>query len=109
METRNLSHPHLSDLLEPELISGELVGEAGRPCCKLLGHVPHTISKLKITMTKVLNFLTKLQLKRHLVPIKALHGSECRALLGEIFMSIGEPGEQNKQVTSRTHPEFYRV
>ena len=43
------AHPHLGDLLEPKLISGELVGEAGRLCCKLLGHVPHTISKLKIT------------------------------------------------------------
>merc|ERR1711970_1305223 len=71
LTVRQLSQ--LSDLLEPELISGELICEAGRPCCKLLGHVPHTISKL--------------------VPVKTLHGSECRALLGEIFMSIGEPGE----------------
>ena len=47
METRNLSHPHLGDLLEPELIGGELVGEAGGSGGKLLGHVPNTIRKLK--------------------------------------------------------------
>ena len=59
--------PHLSDLLESELIGGELIGETGGPCCKLLGHVPHPIRKLKITkkMTMMLKSgrksLTKLQ------------------------------------------------
>ena len=39
--------PHLGDLLEPELIGGELVGEAGGSGGKLLGHIPNTIRKLK--------------------------------------------------------------
>jgi len=47
LTVRQLSQ--LGDLLEPKLISGELVGEAGRLGCKLLGHVPHPVRKLKIT------------------------------------------------------------
>ena len=49
IKIKRLSQPHLSDLLESELIGGELVGEAGGPCRKLLGHVPNPIRKLKIT------------------------------------------------------------
>ena len=43
----------------------------------------------------------------HLLPIKALHGSERGAFLWEILVSSGEPGEQNEQV--RTHPELRRL
>jgi len=54
LTVRQLSQ--LGDLLEAELVSGELVGEAGGSGGKLLGDVPHTIRKL--------------------IPVKSLHGSE---------------------------------
>ena len=50
----NLSQvSHLGDLLEPELVGGELIGEAGRLGGKLLGDVPHTIRKLKMTTRSI--------------------------------------------------------
>ena len=38
---------HLSDLLEAELISGELIGKASRPSRELLCDVPHTVGELE--------------------------------------------------------------
>ena len=38
---------HLSDLLEAELIGGELIGEASRPGSELLCDVPHAIGELE--------------------------------------------------------------
>ena len=67
IKINRLFQPHLSDLLESELIGGELIGEAGGPCCKLLGHVPHPIRKLKITkkMTMMLKSGRKSLTKLH--------------------------------------------
>ena len=39
--------PHLSNLLEAELIGGELIGKASRPGRKLLCDVPHTVGELE--------------------------------------------------------------
>ena len=38
---------HLSNLLEAELIGGELIGKASRPGRKLLCDVPHTVGELE--------------------------------------------------------------
>ena len=37
---------HLSNLLEAELIGGELIGKASRPSRELLCDVPHTVGEL---------------------------------------------------------------
>ena len=43
----NLGVSYLSNLLEAELISGELIGKASRPGRKLLCDVPHTVGELE--------------------------------------------------------------
>jgi len=76
---------HLSNLLEAELIGGELIGKASRPGRKLLCDVPHTVGEL--------------------VPVKTLHGLELRALLWEVLVAAREPCDhQNQEVI--THHEL---